>query len=246
MHPVPRPRIVAALLAGLSAGAVVRAQSTTPDSTVAISLTWSEVGADNLPVPNPNGLLEPGERALLRMSESFSNQNTIGHFSPPVGTFSQGTIRGFGTAFLDLYGLGGAQRSWNVDTLQGFGVNPMWDLAEGEGTPSLGGALLTDIQFGQFPLQFIATQNPVPSIWTGVWTPESFGARTVQFGLAGNPAVGRYVTSVILTVNRNFAAVAFCAHELGSVSIPVVPAPGAAPALCLATAGFSARRRRIR
>src|SRR5262249_46836588 len=56
----------------------------------------------------PSGVLEPGERALLRLGASFTNQFALATVSPPIGTFTSGTPRGFGSGLLDLIGTASA------------------------------------------------------------------------------------------------------------------------------------------
>ena len=45
------------------------------------------------------------ETALLTMNVSFTNQNTVATFTPGIGTFGSGTIRGFGSGFFDVIGM---------------------------------------------------------------------------------------------------------------------------------------------
>src|SRR2546423_9169720 len=86
--------------AGLATAA--RAQSFTTDSHVIFPLTWMEANSSGTPIL-PNGILEPGEYALITVSPvSFTNQNGIANFSPAIGTFTSGTILGFGSGFFDL------------------------------------------------------------------------------------------------------------------------------------------------
>jgi hypothetical protein len=240
----PARRLFAVAASGaLGAGGAVRAQSQTTGSTVTVSLSWSEVGGDNLPVPNPNGLLEPGERALLRMSMSFSNQFTIVNFSPPIFNHQSGTIRGFAWAFFDLIGTSGAAGEWNLDPALGFGIAPGWDPAGRPGTPEVGGEILRDIELGQFDPQGIhyQTTNPVPGIWTAEWTPAIYEQRAVGIRIMGSPLAGQYVTGVYVRLSAALDAVVYCPNELGSVSIPIVPA---APSLPVFTIGFGVLRPR--
>jgi len=225
----------AATLAAAALAAPASAQSYTPDSVAVYSLFWSELDADYQPVPTPDGLLERGERALLRLNVSFTNQNTVGSFTPPAGTFTSGTIRGLGQGVIDLVGTGGAQGEWNLDPVLNLGVNLEWDLTggAGAGTPGAGGALLRTLQFGQFP-QFafqINTTNPIETIWSGVWTPESYQPRTVEFLSAPSPLVGEAHSFVLVRTSSIFYIAARCGANFGAVQIPIVPAPAGTLAL---------------
>jgi hypothetical protein len=232
-----KPAAALAALALVASSA--SAQPFTPDSTVHFSLTWEEFNG------NGNGDLQEGESALIRLSVAFSDQNSIGSFSPPVGTFSSGTIRGFSAGFVDLLGTGSsgnANGSWNLDNA----VLPEWDLLgpPGYGTPTGGGSNLTNIQFGQFPpgANSINTTNPIHSIWQGIWTPASYTTRTVTFSLAAAIPSAGHPASVLFRIGSNGIASVFTPFELASVRIPVsVPAPSGLALLALAAC---ARRRR--
>ena len=220
-------RPAAALVAALGLPAAASAQViTTQSSTVTYSLTWQECDANGLPAGNGNGILDPGESALIRLTVSFSNQNTIGTYSPfPPGPGS-GTIRGFGSGFIDLHGTSNAAGTWNVNQAVGLGVDPMWDLLgpAGWGTPANGGADLLNLVMGQFPSHFVVPTNPVADIWRGVWTPDSLNGRTVEFTAAPGTGSGGLVSRVLLTYGFiNLAA--YCPSNFGSVQIPIAPAP---------------------
>jgi MYXO-CTERM domain-containing protein len=240
-----KTRAILAVAAAAGLAGVANAQSVTTDSTITISLSATDFGG------NGNGIVEPGESALLTMNVDFTNQNTVATFNPSIGSFGSGTVRGFGSAFLDLHGTGGAEGSWNVDPngTTPRGVDGTWDLAGAEGTPENGGADLTNIQMGQFPptAGAINTTNPVNAIWTGEWTPNDFSARTVSFSLAGNAAAGAFISSVMLKLNNTLAAGVYvdAAHlNLGTVNVQVAPAPGSLALLGLG--GLVAGRRRRR
>jgi hypothetical protein len=235
------PRRTSAVLAALASPAAAVAQIvTTQSSTVTFSLAWHESDANGAPLPNPNGTLEPGEHALLQLTVSFTNQNTIGAFSPPVGTFTSGTIRGLCAGFFDLLGTGSAAGSWFLD----HAVDPVWDVVgpPGWGTPTPAGDRLQNIQFGQFPMTpaAIITTNPILNIWHGVWTPTSYVSRTVRFACS-EPASPAPNSAVLFETSPTTLVSAFSLTSFGSVSIPVVPVP--ASLLCLLPL-LAPRRRR--
>jgi hypothetical protein len=240
------PLMAAVAMCGMAAPA--SAQAFTPDSTVSYTLSWSEVDADYHAVADPDGVLERGERALLALSVAFTNQNTVGHFSPPVGTFTSGTIRAFLGGVIDLIGAsptGSAAGLWTTDPNLGFGVDPSWDLLgpPGYGAPIADGARLVGIEFGQFPgsPNGLNPQNPILRMWRGTWTPESYQARLVSFHV-GDSAVGMgYPASQVgLRTGPSTLAGVFCASNFGSVGIPVIPSPSGA---WLLAAGLAWRRR---
>jgi hypothetical protein len=230
---------LATLLAVVGLAARAPAQ-VTQGSTVTFSLAWSDING------TPNHILERGESVLLQLSVSFTNQNTVASFTPPVGGFSSGTIRALGAGFVDLRGAAAASGTWDVNQSHGYGVIPEWDLVGpgGQGTAQNGGATLADIQFGQFPVGFpFNTTNPIPNIWSGLWTPESYAPRAVSFTLGPGTHSGGFASSVLLRAGTTTAVAAFCPATLGSALIPIVPAPASLAALAIAAA-LAVRRRR--
>ena len=232
-------------LAILALAAPAAAQSFTPDSIVSYSLTYDDIGPGGT---NHNGEIEPGEGALLRLTVSFSNQNTVGTFAPPVGPYSSGTIRGFGGAFIDLIGTGGADGNWDTAPAHGYGVMPPWNIVgpPGNGVPAANGAQLTQVQFGQFvfmPIQ-VNTTNPISQVFTALWTPSSFAGRWVTFTVASSAAAGTLHSQVLFETSPTSLAGAYCNANFGSVMINVgIPAPSSL-ALLAVGAAFAARRRR--
>ena len=80
----------------------------TQNSTVSFTLSFVDTG-------NNNGIVETGESALITMNVSFTGQNTVGSFAPPIGTFTSGTIRGLGAGFIDLNGTSNGGGNANGD-----------------------------------------------------------------------------------------------------------------------------------
>jgi hypothetical protein len=234
-----RSAIIAAVL-----GTPAAAQSFTAGSSISFALHWSEFNGNN------NGVLEPGEGALLSLDVAFTNQNTVATFAPPIGMFGSGTIRGFGGGFLDLIGSanngGDARGEWNVNQNQGYGVAGDWDvtIGNGNGTPSQMGAALRTLQFGQFsPQGFINTRNPIPEIWRGVWTPAEYSTRTVTFDVA-SAGITASAGRLVFRLSTNSLADMYVTPPnlvFGSVQIPIVPDPSPLPFLA---AAFAGRRRR--
>jgi hypothetical protein len=220
-----RTIMLLAAMAGAVPGAIAQFTS---DSVVVYTLSWRESDAFGGPGGNGNGLVEPGEHALLQLAVSFTNQNTIGSFSPAIGSFTSGTIRGFGAAFLDLHGAGGAQGAWNVDCNFGLGVDPTWDLIGciGAGTPAAGGTQLLNLQMGQFPASGAAINptNPVVAVWRGVWTPAVFSGRDVEFTLVPAVVSGGLHSALMIRIGTPPPVGVFCDAVFGSARIGVGPA----------------------
>jgi hypothetical protein len=220
------------------AGAAWGQGASTTNATIAYSLAWQDTG-------NHNGILEPGESAIVRLTATMTPPvNTIIGFTGGQGG-PTGTLRGVMWGFIDLTGSGGTGGAWNLDPLQGYGVDPLWDLLgpAGYGTPN--GTGLINIQFGQFPQSTtIITINPIVNVWQGVWTPASYAPRMVTYGTAPGTASGGQPSAVIIKwgpLNGNIQY-ATCLSSFGGVQIPIVPAPSAIALLGLG--GLIACRRK--
>jgi hypothetical protein len=171
--------------------------------------------------------------------------NTVIGFTGGLGG-PTGTLRGIASGFLDLTGTGGTAGLFNVDPLQGYGVDPSWDLVGpgGYGTPN--GTGLLNIQFGQFPTGStqVNTTNPVVNVWNAVWTPASYTSRNVVFGTANGTASGGAGSTVVIKwgpLNGNIET-ATSLSSFGALTIPIVPAPSSLALLGLG--GLIAGRRR--
>jgi hypothetical protein len=229
-------RIRPVALALLAVGPGAAGQSFTPDSSITFSLRRSEHAG------NGNGVIEPGESIYFALDVSFTNQNGIANFSPPVGTFGSGTVRGLGSGFVDLHGMatsGDARGTWDVDQSAGYGINPDWDVCGGDscnGSSANGGADLVNVLFAQFnptPAS-IMTTNPIITIWSGLWTPASYDPRAVTFRPAGAAAGGTSIASVALRLSETAAYSVFVVPGnllYGSATIPIVPAPSSLAAV---------------
>src|SRR5262249_59283410 len=98
------PRLLPSLAAAAGlAGSACAQVITTPEIAAVLDLSWQE---DPVFPHNDNGVLEPGEHALILMTVSFSGQFTLVSFGP-AGTFYQGVILGLGSAYVDIRGLSG-------------------------------------------------------------------------------------------------------------------------------------------
>jgi hypothetical protein len=135
------------------------------------SFSMTEVHAGtNVPVSSPNGVIEPGEAVLFRLTVSFT---------PPVGTVIPGlpppsTVAGLSWFFFHFGSLaGGHEGTWSH-----LALAPGW---QGRGVGSPSGWLEAELY--QFPLagQTADPQNPVVNGWSQVWTPNSYAPRTINW-----------------------------------------------------------------
>jgi hypothetical protein len=227
----PFPFVVLALGAAIAQG-----------QSPVVTLTWSftEVYAGtNTPVANPNGIIEPGEAARIELNVSYI---------PVAGTAFQATggpatISGFGSVMTDLLGSNMAQGTWS--SIQ---ARPGWLLGP-PGWPSPDGSAVSYITAGQFagagtpapdPL------NPIPALWSAVWMPAVYSARTTIFASAAPvpPPTSGFISTLFYQIDGTSHYLQINAHTIhGSVQIPIVPAPGAGVVLGVAAAAVWRRRR---
>src|SRR5262249_27305695 len=146
---------------------------------------------------NDNGVLEPGERALMLMSVSFSGQFSNVGFAPALGSFSHGTVLGLAFCYMDIRGLTGdasglynggitsptsVSTGPNADTsgTGGYGVRGGWRLGGdiANGSPVADG--FANISPGQLPINptLCNEANPVANTVRLGWAPASYSQRT--------------------------------------------------------------------
>lgn len=243
------PLILAAAASCGSAQTSFFAQATGAPVGLNYALTWQEADpTSGLPIADPNGLLEPGEAALIRLTIGLTHPVLTPVTWDPaiVGGTGSGIIRGILEFSLNLVGTGGARGNW--DHLH---VDPIMDLFTGSGTSSSGGAVLANIGGGQLPTsQSVNPTNPWLNVWTGVWSPESFLSRTVTFQSTlptdlTIPLFTAWPTGAVVrdAVQTSTVLVGALDSHYNSLQIPIVPAPGAAGALLIA-GGLCTRGRR--
>jgi hypothetical protein len=255
------PLLAVAGLATAAAGQVI----TTPGISVSLDLTWQE---DPAFPHNDNGVLEPGEHALILMSESFIGQGSSVSISPPLGAYSVGDIEGFGGAALDLLS-GSADGSGsynggvtypasaslgpNADTsgTSGYGIRSHFRLGGNiaNGQPVQSG--FAGIGPGQFPggePTNISMLNPITNLERLGWSPTSYAQRTTTFSLGPSSQAGAQAIALYLFfdggVTAGWGYVPFASVTFGSVDIPIVPAP-AGLSLILAVAAAPRRPQRM-
>jgi hypothetical protein len=253
------------LFAGLASPASAQF-ITTPGITVNLSLTWQE---DPAFPHNDNGVLEPGEHALLLMSESFTGQETRVTISPPIGLYSFGDLKGFGGAGFDLlsdsvdpsgYYNGGITNppstsvgpNSNASGTSGYGVRSGFRLGVNAANGQPGPNGFIGIEPGQFPSgepTNITTLNPITNLERLGWSPASYSPRTVNFSVRPNPQWGNQAVALYLffdgVTTGGWAYVPLTSVAFGSVDIPIAPAPPGV-AFFLAAAATYWRPRRSR
>jgi hypothetical protein len=240
------------LLAAVALSTPAAAQSFTSDATVTMTMSWREADLLGNPLPNPDGILEPGEHALILIdSVSFTNQGGTANFSPPIGTFTSGTVLGFGSGFLDIHGSGGTVGTFNTSAplanstgTSGFGVRGNYRVEGPSVNPAMDGII--NLQFGQFPANpgGARSENPITNMFRMLWTPTSFAPRTIRFEAAGAVVAGDTFAAVYLDFDHTVGASVYVVPAnitLGSVAIPIAPAP---PTLALAAAAATLASRR--
>jgi hypothetical protein len=203
--------------------------------------SWMEVYAGTTtPVAHPNGVLEPGESALLTLGVSFTPVGTIVQYHDPLpgGTAPVAGFRGtgFGIVATDagpgVWAYGGGRWPGGIGAPYNHGLG--WTTASQPWPPA--GALPDPV-------------NPIPDLWKALWTPDSYDPRQVRFDLNLSQLLGGgnghlyvvYGTDPV-TGNPLVGAARAWANSPPGVTIPTVPAPGAAPVLLTLCACLRRRR----
>ncbi len=252
-----------AVVAGVAGGAAAQFV-TTPGITANLSLGWME---DPAFASNNNGVLEPGERALILLNVSFTGLGTTASFAPGINQYHSGTIMGMGSLFIDiksssadpsgLYNNGitspaSSSIGPNADSSgsTGYGVRSGWRIL---GSPSNGQPVangFVHIQPGQFISDpgLVNPADPITNIDRLGWAPTSYAPRTVTFGTNGNTEAAQQVMGLLLDANGLgttvvVAYIPVASITFGTVDIPIAPAPGG---LAILTVGGLMMRRRSR
>jgi len=236
-----KPRAPVALLVAAAMAVPAPAQET-----VTYSLSWIEVFAHtSIPVSNPNGLVEPGEGARVRLTTLVTpGIGASATYVPPPGP-GTGTIAALAGVVFDLHqsnALGGGWGHIRIGVPNIIIENPGTSNPDG----SYSGAV--SVQFILPGISPIPT-NPWPDFWQGTWTPSTYSPRETVFTSAGAAVGGNQSWVAIkygedpnqggpLHVMRNFDGI------FGdSGPIPIVPAPGAGVILGLGLLAATGRRR---
>lgn len=232
-------RHLLALAAALAAALLLCPASLCAQSgQVVHSLNWIEVNGANEPVPNPNGVLEPGEGARLIVTATYAPSfgSQLSQWPVPGGI---ATVKGLAETNFLITPATAELGTWtHLGTIPGFEAFwfPSADNIGGFARqPSLGGAWLPN------PV------NPVEGVWQAVWWPQSYLPRSVTMQMAPllgpRPHLwGQYGEDP--TTGHPLLIQLFANGQWDSTQIPIIPAPGAA--LVILPAFLAARRRRPR
>jgi hypothetical protein len=217
----------------VSAG-IARAQPSTTAATMTYTCTWQDTG-------NHNGVLEPGESALLGFDVAISPVTgpIIPYSGGPAPT---GTLSAIGAGFVDVVGSNAHGGTFNFDRNLGYGLTPDWDPGQPIDPVANGAA---NIQWNQldpnvFPL--FHRESLVSPMFTMLWTPSDFTARVATFEVRAALPAGSTPSMVFVRWRAspvNYQYVLGLSNFI-PVSVPIVPAP---PSLALlGLAGLISRR----
>lgn len=243
-----RSALVLACIAG--APCVVAAQEV-----MRVTYSWQEVvGLTTNPVASPNSVLDAGEGARININlfALRDGMNAIGQTltvaSPPPG--GEATIRGISMMSYNLRGEGGgptAAGSWGSRAFA-----PFFNFGGSPGVPSLGGALLENIEaYQNFNPGSINGTNPVDKAFRGVWQPSSYTPRAVFFiaepsTIAAPGHQNSWVQEYWVPAPEPlyYEVFDYVASDFGSgISIPIAPSPATASLFAMAAATLSLRHR---
>jgi hypothetical protein len=214
------------------------AQPTAPPPRFHTSVSWAEVNTGTLnPVPSPNGILEPGESAFLRLSLEFSpgvGQPTR-HFLTGVG-WIESPVAGFHNTVFDVFATGADGGSWGLAPSQAGFPPTLGFVVPQSGSLLSAGAYQPVPSLGNAPLP----TNPLPNLWCAVWTPPSHSPRITEFRFQSAAPAGMLFVE-LASAPSGFHGVEVPQMTFGTVHIPIAPAPASCiPFLAL---GFSTLRR---
>jgi hypothetical protein len=231
----------------IAAPLALAAAATAQTGQVTHTLRWMEVNpATNTPVPNPNGILEPGEGARIMLDLSFTPQvgSPLAYGSPPTNV---GVVRGLRHDFFDLWGSGGTEGNWMHRARHP--ILPLGDNGYIMGDGSLAGVQVVSSQPGSGPW-LPDPMNPINVAWQGVWIPSSYTPRLSRFQTARVTAQFPHGNLWVQdgfdpTTGDPLLFMAWAERTFSSVQIPIVPSP-ATSALLIGAGLLAPRRRRDR
>jgi hypothetical protein len=254
---------VLVLVVGLASASADAQVITTPGITASLDLTWQE---DPAFPHNDNGVLEPGEHALILMSESFAGQGSIVTMNPPLGPYTSGELVGFYSAWIHIRAISGDAAGLynngltnppststgpnaNTQGTSGYGVRSGWRLGQNvaNGQPAPDGFVNIGAAQGYNDPLTISTTNPVSNLVRLSWAPASYAPRAVVYSVQSAARPLENPLSLFVWTDGGTAGgpaeLPLASVSFGRVSIPVAPAPGGL-ACTTATLILSAPRRR--
>jgi hypothetical protein len=129
----------------------------------------------NTPVATQNGLLEPGEAMRFELTVSFTPAvGTNVNWQPWPPAPGSGTVAGLYTLNFDFLADGNPPGTWS-----NFAIAPGWAGGTSTGLPQ--GAISPFIGQVITSGTIANPANPIERIWQGIWTPQSYEPRTLQW-----------------------------------------------------------------
>jgi len=233
-----------ALLAAAAMAAPVGAQDT-----VSYTLDWIEVAAhSSAPVSAPNGRIDPGEGARVRITALITPGigSPITYQPPPPP--GNGRVAGLLSIYFDLLGTNANGGDWSVNSRNAGGYN--WAFGT-FGDPQPNGNLNSG-QAGQFfyPGFTANPTNPVSGIWSMTWTPSDYTPRVASFqSQAAAASMGQH-SAILIAYGEDprggdplYVARYIDGIFGNSGPIPIVPAPGEGVVLGMGLLALTGRRR---
>ncbi len=205
------------------------------------ALSWIEVVAgSNTPVGVPNGVIEPGESALVAMSLDFTPVGTPVTYQLP-GSGGIAPVAGFWNISFQVGAVAALGGSWVLDgSVAGFTAS--LSAPDPNGSILFAGVNQASPPLGQLPLP----TNPINRGWRATWTPSSYSERTVQFLFqVGTNRADLYVVRGLDPNGNPLLGLARATATLGAVFVPVAPAPSAGLCFVAALGGLFHARRRV-
>jgi hypothetical protein len=187
-------------------------------------------------VANSNGVIDPGESALITLSFSFS---------PHVGALVPGSpslrVHAFADSWLDIANVFHTPGTWT-----GLQIAQGWNflsLHAGYPEPQWGGVILINPAQNHVNADL---SNPIVDVWQARWTPGEYTPTTATFRTFPRGVAGFEVSSRLWVENEanpgEFSRV-FAWTNITELQVPIVPSPGSGAVAGLACLQLVRRRR---
>ncbi|MFM9996972.1 MAG: hypothetical protein ACKVU4_14370 [Phycisphaerales bacterium] len=198
---------------------------------------------------NANGIIEPGEAALIRViadmgDDGINSTGMLAVWNTLGGSGQVGPLYAFSHAFFDLNStLNGHTGGWS-----GLSIPVLKNVANSAGMAQANGSV-AGIVAGQFcflPTFPGNTLDPI-TLWSGTWTPSAYDPRTVEFSFALSATAPVPQAVYLLAGGPQMHAVQDVWDVVSTpISFQVIPAPATLILPAAIGAIGLARARRIR
>lgn len=194
---------------------------------------------------NHNGIIEPGEAALLSvyadlMDDGISSIGLTAVWNTNGGSGQPATLNGFSDAVFDVVSvMNGHSGRWSE-----LSVTPSLNMLSMVGTPQPNGSVKRVVAAQVCVFWFPCDQrDPIP-LWSGVWTPTDYSPRSVEFRTLVDTVISPH--KVGLTAQLGQWVPVFDVWDVRDteISFQVVPAPASCLGVAVAALGVAVRRRR--